>query len=85
MAVVKKIIKLTIKQKAEILNKLKNGVSVKMICLAYNVNKSTVCRIKKKETAIHKFISDTESGPGKRITLKSAEFPELEKNCLIGF
>lgn len=79
MAVIKKITRLTIKQKSEILHKISKGESVISLCKAYKVNKSTVCRIKKQKLAVDKFVANSENGPGTRCTLKAAEYPRMEK------
>lgn len=78
MPVVKTIERLTIKEKIEFLDKLKNGHTVKFICEKYKINKSTACRIKQSENKLRKFIENTECGPGKRCTLKIAEYPKME-------
>lgn len=70
---------LSISEKAEILSKLSRGVSVKMLTEQYGVNKSTITRIKQSERCLKDFLANTESGPGKRQTLRSAELPKMEK------
>lgn len=79
MGLVTKVEKLSIKRKSEILCKLNRGASVNSLCKEYNVHKSTICRIKKNESALKKFVANTESGPGKRIALRTCEFPRMEK------
>ncbi|XP_049306022.1 jerky protein homolog-like [Bactrocera dorsalis] len=79
MVVTRKLIKLTIKEKTEILDKLESGVSTKALCIDYKVHKSTITRIKKKKTCLLKYATNMETGPGKRQTLKSCEFPRMEK------
>lgn len=72
-------LRLSVKEKSEILTELSQGVCLKVISKKYGINKSTVCRIKKNESNIKKFLAQTESGPGKRKNLKTSEFPKMEK------
>lgn len=71
--------KLSIKQKSEILNKLEKSVSVKALCQEYNVHKSTITRIKQNKSKLIKFVSNAESGPGKRAVIRACEYPRMEK------
>lgn len=50
----RKHITLTIKQKGEILDKLKNGVSGKSLALQYGVGTSTISDIRKNEDKIRR-------------------------------
>lgn len=70
---------LSIQDKSEILIKLSTGSSAKVLSQQYGVYKSTIYRIKKNESAVKKFVSKCESGPGKRMTIKTAEYPRMEK------
>lgn len=79
MPSVKKIEKLTIKSKSEIIEKLNSGKSVKSLCCEYGVHKSTITRIKQSEAKLANFIANTESGPLKRIVVRDCEYPETEK------
>lgn len=75
----KKPVCLTLKEKAEILDFLQKGSSVTCLAKKYNVAKSTICGIKKKEKIILKSVNNTFSGPGKRKTLRTSELPKMEK------
>lgn len=79
MAFEKKLMKLSLKQKASILEKLKSGVSVKVICNEFKINKSTVTRIIQQEIKLKGYMRDMEIGPGQRQTLKQCEYPKMEK------
>lgn len=79
MVKVTKCSKLTIKQKSEILNKLDKNLSVKALCQEYNVHKSTITRIKQNKSKLIKFVTNAESGPGKRIVIRACEYPVMEK------
>lgn len=70
---------MTLHQKTLIIQELKKGVSVTNLSKKYNVAKSTVCKIKNKEEAILRAVTDTYTGPGKRRTLKESKHPEMEK------
>lgn len=74
----KKLICLSLKDKAEVLKELKHGASVTNLAKKYKVAKSTICGIKKKEERILKCVNNTFSGPGKRRTLKTSELPRME-------
>lgn len=69
---------LTITQKCEILDKIKEGISLTILAQKYNVGKSTITDIKSKEAKIRSFVINTEKGPGSRKTLKTPENPQLE-------
>lgn len=69
---------LTVKIKSEILTKLSKGTSMKCLADEYNVNKSTISRVKKNEEKLRKFILSTEVGFGKRKTLRPPELPKME-------
>lgn len=75
----KKLKCLTLKEKADCLKEIRSGVSVTALANKYNVAKSTICGIKKKEQQILKCVNNTFSGPGKRQTLKTSELPKMEK------
>lgn len=79
MGKVQHILKPTISQKLEILKKFKSGDSINSICVNYKLHKSSVYRIIKQENSLKKFVRTTECGPGKRCTLKKAEYPRMEK------
>lgn len=69
---------LTISQKCEILDKLKDGVSLSSLAQKYGVGKSTIFDIKSKEEKIRSYVVRTEKGPGVRKTLKAPENLQLE-------
>lgn len=79
MGVTKNIIKLSIKKRSAILSEVDKGVTVNVLCEKYNVHKSTISRIKAKRSALRQFVTRAESGPGKRVTLKASEYPQMEK------
>lgn len=64
MPVIKRVNKLTIAQKCEIVEKLDSGIVIKSICQEYHVHKSTITRIKRSKAALRKFITNAEFGPG---------------------
>lgn len=74
----RKHVTLTISQKCEILDQLKEGISFSFLAQKYNVGKSTIFDIKKKEEQIRSYVVRTEKGPGARKTLKTPENPQLE-------
>lgn len=74
----RKHVTLTISQKCEILDQLKEGISFSFLAQKYNVGKSTIFDIKKKEEQIRSYVVKTEKGPGARKTLKTPENPQLE-------
>lgn len=75
----KKFTLLTIKDKADILKKLSAGFSINSLAKSFSVHRSTITRVKRNEHTIKKFVAHSESGPGKRKTLKSSEFPKMER------
>lgn len=75
----KKPICLTLHEKALIIQELKCGASVTSLSRKYAVAKSTICRIKNHGEVILSAVSSTESGPGKRRTLRESKHPEMEK------
>ncbi|XP_066152183.1 jerky protein homolog-like [Euwallacea fornicatus] len=75
----RKHITLSIKQKGEILDKLRNGVSGKSLALQYGVETSTISDIKKNEGKKMRFIGICHSEQGSRKTLRQAEYPEMEE------
>lgn len=74
----RKHLTLTITQKCEILDKIKEGISLTILAQKYNVGKSTITDIKSKEAKIRSFVINTEKGPGSRKTLKTPVNPQLE-------
>lgn len=76
---------LTIKEKSEILDRLNDGETVSGLANEYGVGRSTIYDIKNNTDNIQKFISTSDSGPGKRKTLKKANNPELEKALFTWF
>lgn len=74
----RKHVTLTIEQKCEILDKIKEGISSTILAQQYNVGKATITDIKHKEEKIRSFVINTEKGPGARKTLKTPENPLLE-------
>jgi len=67
---------LSLKEKADIIDQYKSGLSVTSLARKYNVAKSTICSINKKREKIVKCVSNTFSGPGKRKTLRASENPK---------
>lgn len=72
---------LKLEEKGDILEALRTGTTVTSLAKQYNVAKSTISGIKKKEEAITKCISNTYSGPGKRKTMRASKLPKMEE-CL---
>lgn len=66
----RKHVTLTIGQKCEILDKIKEGISSSILAQQFNVGKATITDIKHKEEKIRSFVINTEKGPGARKTLK---------------
>lgn len=70
---------LTLKEKADLIEKLDRGISVTTLAKQYQVAKSTICAIRNKKEKIVKCVNNTFSGPGKRKTMKCSELPIMEK------
>uniref|UniRef100_A0A0K8V8A3 Jerky-like n=2 Tax=Bactrocera latifrons TaxID=174628 RepID=A0A0K8V8A3_BACLA len=70
---------LSLKEKVNVIGKLKAGSSVTHLANQHSVAKSTICAINKKKENILKCVNSTFSGPGKRKTLKCSELPKMEK------
>ncbi|KAJ8969831.1 hypothetical protein NQ314_001560 [Rhamnusium bicolor] len=70
---------LSLKKKSAIIDELKRGVSGKSLALKYGVGTLTISDIKKKSDKIKGFVLQCVAGPGKRQTLKQAEYPKMEK------
>lgn len=71
---------LSLKKKTEILDKVKRGVSYKNICREYDIVKSTITKLKNNESKIRDFVSQCDSIPVKRKTLKKGDFPKMEND-----
>lgn len=69
---------LTLREKYDIIKHLEEGRCVSELAITYKVGKSTICDIKRKKADIVKFVTMSETGPGKRMTLKSSENPNVE-------
>lgn len=76
MSKVKKCISLY--QKAKILEEHDKGMTVTALSKKYGVAKSTICSIKNKKLKITEVVSNT-LAPSKKCTLRTAEFPKMEK------
>lgn len=72
----RKHVTLTISQKCDILDQLKQGTSFSFLAQKYDVGKSTIFDNKKKEE--QSYVVRTEKGPGARKTLKTPENQQLE-------
>jgi IS30 family transposase len=72
---------LTLHEKSLVIQELKSGASVTNLAKKYDVAKSTICKIKKKQREIIIFcaVNNTYVEPGKRRTLKSSGLPRMEK------
>lgn len=70
---------LTLHEKSLVIEELNNGQGVTYLAKKYGVAKSTICKIKQKKNMISEAVRDTNIRPGKRRTLKSSEFPKMEK------
>lgn len=80
MPVINKRVKLTIKEKTEILEKLDNNAPASVICREYKIHKSTISRLKKNKNALRQFVANAESGSGKRRVMRVSEYPKMEKS-----
>lgn len=76
---------LTLKEKSEILDRLNKNESIIILASEYGVGRSTIYDIKKSRENIQKFVSTSDCGPGKRKTLKKAEYPEVEDALYLWF
>ena len=70
--------KLDFQQKLEIIKSLENGDKPKHISQKYNVNKSTIARIKKNKEVIEEFCQNCIVSPNKIKKLAKIGFPETE-------
>lgn len=76
---------LTLYEKSLVVEELKAGQRVTYLSKKYGVAKSTICKIKEKQELISSAVRNTYLGPGKRQTLKSSEFPIMEKRLYTWF
>lgn len=70
---------LTLSEKSNLLEEYQKGLSVTKLAEKYQIAKSTVCAIINKKRNILKSVSTTFCGHGKRLTMKKAELPLMEK------
>lgn len=70
---------LKLSEKAEVLEMLNKGSGVAFLARKYGVAKSTICAIRNRKQRILKRVDSTFIGPGKMKTLKSSEYPRMEK------
>ncbi|KAK9686916.1 Tc5 transposase DNA-binding domain [Popillia japonica] len=68
---------LIIREKIAILDRLEKGESATSLAQCYWVGKSTITDIKRNKNRLRNF-ARTESGPGKRKTLRQPEYPHME-------
>lgn len=69
---------LSLRQKHEIIEKLKNGRSPLQLATEYGVGRSTITDIKKKKSKIEQYMKSHEAESSQRLTLKQAENPNVE-------
>ncbi|KAJ8935412.1 hypothetical protein NQ314_012831 [Rhamnusium bicolor] len=69
---------LSLKEKSTIIDELKKGITGKALAFKYGVGTSTISDIKKNADKIKGFVVQCVSGPGKRKTLRKAEYPRME-------
>lgn len=76
---------LTLNQKMEILRKIDSGVSFTDVAKQFNVGRSTVYDIRKNRNKIENFVRTADSGIGRRQTMKTGEYPQLEETLFSWF
>lgn len=76
----KKLKRLTLKDKADILKRIDEGDSHNTVARDYGVVKSTITKIKQSASKIKEYAVQTDSFPDRRVTLKKCEYPTMEKH-----
>lgn len=64
----------------KILQRIEKGESSNKIAAEFGVVKSTISKLKQNAAKIKEFVAQTDSLPSGRVTLKSCEYPTMEKH-----
>lgn len=85
MALKRKHITLSIKDKCDIIKSLESGATVTALSKKYNVGKATICDMKKNKRKIIDYFTASDGSGSKRKTLKLSRFPEVDKAVFTWF
>lgn len=70
---------LTLNQKFEILKKLDKGATQTDLAKEYQVGRATIYDVLKNRMKIENYVKTISSGPGKRQTLRTGDYPQMEE------